>query len=52
LGRKNAYDGYINLDANESCVDGWYSAADLRKIADKMDELKAYNYNSTFDRDI
>lgn len=31
--------GYIDLYYNESCLDGWFSSKDLRKVADAMDKL-------------
>lgn len=32
--------GYVNVEADRSCVDGWFTAEDLRKIANDMDRLK------------
>ena len=34
-------DEYVTLHAEESNLDGCFSAEELRTIADKMDELKA-----------
>jgi hypothetical protein len=37
----NLTNGYVDLYSDKSCVDGFFSAEELRTIADKMDELKA-----------
>lgn len=39
-------DEYINLYSDESCLDGWFTAEELRLIADKMDELDNLTVNS------
>lgn len=31
---------YVRINSDSSCLDGWYTAEELRRIADKMDELK------------
>lgn len=37
-------DEYVDLYDNKSCVDGWFKAAELRRIADAMDEVsRRYN---------
>jgi hypothetical protein len=33
-------DGYFDVNDQKSCLDGYFTAAELRRIADKMDELK------------
>jgi hypothetical protein len=33
-------DEYFSIEEEKSCLDGYFTAAELRRIADKMDELK------------
>lgn len=39
---------YVDLYYDDSCLGGWFTADELRKIADDMDELKEY-WNSIID---
>jgi len=32
---------YVDLYPDQSCVDGWFTANELRKIANAMDEIAA-----------
>lgn len=36
----DAIDEYVDLYSDRSCLDGWFTADELRRIADAMDELK------------
>ena len=31
---------YVGLDMDRSCLDGWFSSSDLKKIAEAMDAWK------------
>lgn len=38
---QDGFDDYVNLDADISVLDGAFTAAQLRKIAEAMEELEA-----------
>lgn len=43
----NNNDGYILIWKDVAQIDGWFTATELRQIADKMDELQKEDNNGT-----